>query len=68
MKPALLALLLLLPLAARAQAPAAAAQPAIRFEEIGAAVGARLQHHTHKFKGKYADVLGRQGVLHSRPA
>lgn len=55
-KPALLALVLL-PFAARAQAPSAPPAP-IRFEEIGAAVGARMQHHTHKFKGKYGDVLG----------
>src|SRR5437016_440103 len=36
---------------------AAAAAP-IRFEEIGEKAGARLVHHTHKFTGKNADVLG----------
>jgi enediyne biosynthesis protein E4 len=35
----------------------AAAGP-IRFEEIGAKAGARMLHHTHKFSGKNADVLG----------
>jgi hypothetical protein len=59
MRRALLLIALLLPsLAARAQSPPAAPPPAIRFEEIGAAVGARVRHHTHKFKGKYGDVLG----------
>jgi ASPIC/UnbV protein/VCBS repeat protein len=54
-RPALALALLLLPgLVAGAEAPA----PPIRFEEIGGAVGARTQHHTHKFQGKYADVLG----------
>jgi hypothetical protein len=55
---ALLLAFLLPSLAARAQGPAAPPPPAIRFEEIGAAVGARVLHHTHKFKGKYGDVLG----------
>ncbi|HKI02079.1 MAG TPA: CRTAC1 family protein [Thermoanaerobaculia bacterium] len=32
--------------------------PPIRFEEIGAAAGARTLHQTHKFRGKHADVLG----------
>jgi hypothetical protein len=30
----------------------------IRFEEIGEKVGARFVHHTRKFTGKHADVLG----------
>jgi hypothetical protein len=30
----------------------------IRFEEIGEKAGARVHHHTHKFSGKHADVLG----------
>ncbi|HEX3526076.1 MAG TPA: CRTAC1 family protein [Thermoanaerobaculia bacterium] len=30
----------------------------IRFEEIGEKAGARFVHHTHKFTGKNADVLG----------
>lgn len=30
----------------------------MRFEEIGAAAGARIHHHTRKFSGKHADVLG----------
>jgi hypothetical protein len=30
----------------------------IRFEEIGQQTGARFTHHTHKFTGKSADVLG----------
>ncbi len=39
--------------------PAAlAAEPVLRFQEIGAAVGARLEHHTRKFQGPHADVLG----------
>lgn len=40
--------------------PLAAAQGGapIRFEEIGEAVGARVVHHTHKFSGQHADVLG----------
>ena len=50
----LLALLLLPSFAAGAEAPA----PPIRFEDVSAATGARMQHHTHKFKGKHADVLG----------
>ena len=42
-----------------AEQPAPAAPPAdIRFEEIGAAAGARLGHHTRVFHGPYADVLG----------
>ena len=47
-------LLLALPLAA---AQGGAPAP-IRFEEIGEAAGARVLHHTHKFSGKHADVLG----------
>ncbi|MEA2693694.1 MAG: enediyne biosynthesis protein, partial [Acidobacteriota bacterium] len=39
-----------------AAAPVAA--PPIRFEEIGAAAGARIVHHTRAFPGKYAGVLG----------
>ncbi|MEA2604572.1 MAG: enediyne biosynthesis protein [Acidobacteriota bacterium] len=54
MRQALLLAFLLPSLAAGAEAPA----PPIRFEEVGAAAGARMQHHTHKFKGKHADVLG----------
>jgi hypothetical protein len=42
---------------ALAAAPAGAAAP-IRFEEIGAAAGARLIHHTRAFPGRYAGVLG----------
>jgi len=49
-----LAFLLLLSPAARANDPSAP----IRFEETGAAVGARMLHHTREFKGRYADVLG----------
>jgi len=37
---------------------AAAGAGALRFEEIGGAAGARIHHHTHKFSGKHADVLG----------
>jgi hypothetical protein len=33
------------------------AQPAIRFDEIGAKAGVRVQHHTRKFRGKNAEVL-----------
>jgi hypothetical protein len=29
----------------------------IRFDEIGAKAGVRVQHHTHKFQGKNAEVL-----------
>src|ERR1051325_6830278 len=32
-------------------------QPAIRFEEIGAKAGVRVQHHTRTFHGRCADVL-----------
>ncbi|MBZ5507107.1 MAG: CRTAC1 family protein [Acidobacteriia bacterium] len=32
-------------------------QTAIRFEEIGAKAGIRVQHHTRRFHGKNADVL-----------
>lgn len=46
------ALLLAWPLAARAAAP-----PPIRFEEIGARAGARVEHQTRKFPGEYAEVL-----------
>ncbi|HSS77109.1 MAG TPA: VCBS repeat-containing protein, partial [Thermoanaerobaculia bacterium] len=49
-----LTLLLLSVLAVRADSPPSP----IRFEEVGAAVGARVHHHTRKFKGRYADVLG----------
>ncbi len=42
---------------ALAAEPARAASP-IRFEEIGAAAGARLTHHTRAFPGRYAGVLG----------
>jgi ASPIC/UnbV protein/VCBS repeat protein len=45
----------LLPLAALL---AGSPPPAIRFEEIGAAAGARVVHHTRAFAGKYADTLG----------
>src|SRR5216684_5938281 len=37
--------------------PAAAGGPGIRFEEIGAKAGVRVQHHTRMFHGKSADVL-----------
>ena len=30
----------------------------IRFEEIGEKAGAKIHHHTRKFSGKHADVLG----------
>src|SRR4051812_16244991 len=52
---ALLLSLLLLPqtFASAAQS----SQPAIRFEEIAAKAGVRVQHHTHMFHGKNADVL-----------
>jgi hypothetical protein len=33
------------------------AQAPIRFEEIGARAGIRVQHHTRRFQGKNADVL-----------
>jgi len=33
------------------------AETAIRFEEIGARAGIRVQHHTRRFHGKNADVL-----------
>ena len=49
-----------LPLAAaRAQVEAGATRPApIRFEEVGAAAGARLEHHTRDFGERYkAEVL-----------
>ena len=36
--------------------PAGAAS--LRFEEIGGKAGARMQHHTRKFPGPHADVLG----------
>jgi hypothetical protein len=49
-----LTILMLPSLGARADDPPSP----IRFEEIGAAVGARMLHHTRKFKGQYADVLG----------
>jgi hypothetical protein len=39
-------------------AGAAPAVPPIRFEEIGAAAGARLVHHTRAFSGRQAGVLG----------
>ncbi|HEV3036547.1 MAG TPA: CRTAC1 family protein [Candidatus Angelobacter sp.] len=38
-------------------AVAQSAQPSIRFEEISAKAGVRVQHHTRKFMGKGADVL-----------
>jgi enediyne biosynthesis protein E4 len=38
-------------------AAAQSSQPAIRFEEIAAKAGVRVQHHTHTFHGKNADVL-----------
>jgi len=38
--------------------PCGADAGSLRFEEIGAATGARVQHHTHKFSGRHADVLG----------
>jgi len=47
----------LLPVLALFVASLAVAAP-IRFEEIGEKSGARLVHHTHKFTGKNADVLG----------
>jgi hypothetical protein len=49
-----LGLAFMIPLAAM---PAHAASP-IRFEEIGAAAGARIVHHTRFFPGKYAATLG----------
>jgi hypothetical protein len=42
---------------APAAAPPRAVSP-IRFEEVGAAAGARLTHHTRAFPGRYAGVLG----------
>ena len=53
----------LLVLGAGATAPALppagnTAAPPIRFEEIGAAAGARIVHHTRAFPGRYAGVLG----------
>ena len=39
------------------QLAAQSAQPAIRFEEIAAKAGVRVQHHTRTFHGKNADVL-----------
>ena len=54
LKALLLSLLLLgQTFTAAAQSP----QPAIRFEEIAAKAGVRVQHHTHTFHGKNADVL-----------
>ncbi len=47
----------ILPVLVLFAASLAAAAP-IRFEEIGEKTGARLVHHTHKFTGKNADVLG----------
>jgi ASPIC and UnbV/FG-GAP-like repeat len=45
-------------LATPQSAPSAPTPPSpIRFEEIGAAVGARYLHHPRKFAGKNADVL-----------
>jgi hypothetical protein len=32
--------------------------PPIRFEDVAASAGVRTVHHTRKFKGPYADVLG----------
>ena len=40
-----------------ASAEASASPSPIRFEEIGAAAGARYLHHPRKFAGKNADVL-----------
>jgi hypothetical protein len=56
-KALLLAALLALPAVGQTPAPAAP-PPALRFEEIGEAVGARLVQHTRKFQGPHADVLG----------
>lgn len=39
-------------------AEAAPPQGGIRFEEIGGPAGARVRHHTRRFSGKHADVLG----------
>ncbi|HEV8242306.1 MAG TPA: CRTAC1 family protein [Thermoanaerobaculia bacterium] len=41
-----------------APASTGSARASLRFVEAGAAAGARLRHHTHKFAGAYADVLG----------
>src|SRR6476646_9256224 len=54
LKGLLLSLLLLLQAVSSA---AQNAQPAIRFEEIAAKAGVRVQHHTRTFHGKNADVL-----------
>ncbi|PYP90400.1 MAG: CRTAC1 family protein [Candidatus Angelobacter sp. Gp1-AA117] len=52
------ALLLSFVLVFQAGAPAAQnSQPVVRFEEIAAKAGMRVQHHTHTFHGKNADVL-----------
>ena len=32
--------------------------PPIRFDEIAAAAGVKVRHHTRTFKGPHADVLG----------
>jgi enediyne biosynthesis protein E4 len=47
--------LTLLPLALAAWESAV---PTIRFTEIGAKAGLKVQHHTRKFAGKHGDVLG----------
>ncbi len=47
--------LALLPLALIASEGTA---PRIRFAEIGEKAGLRVQHHTRKYSGKHADVLG----------
>ena len=39
-------------------AGAAAGPKGLRFEEIGEKAGARMEHHTRKFPGPHADVLG----------
>src|ERR1044071_2877199 len=38
-------------------AAAQSSQPAIRFEEVAAKAGVRVQHHTRIFPGKTGDVL-----------
>src|SRR5947209_5893338 len=36
---------------------AQSSQPSMRFEEIAAKAGMRVQHHTRRFQGKTGDVL-----------
>ena len=42
---------------AQSSQPAQSTERTIRFEEIGAKAGVRVEHHTHKFTGKNAEVL-----------